>query len=94
MDGASVSESSLPRNLVESPLFLKQLSELGDVERLDEMLRGVMWELLPILKPLISFQDFTAFVLQRLESLIFPGGSRFPGFGFGLLILELAPSSC
>jgi hypothetical protein len=43
MDGASVSESNIPRNLVESPLYTKQLSELGDVERLDEVLRGVLW---------------------------------------------------
>lgn len=43
MDGAIVTSSSPPHQLVESELFSKQLSELGDVERLDEILRGVLW---------------------------------------------------
>lgn len=41
MDGTN--SNPLPRQLVESDLFLKQLSELGEIERLDEILRGVFW---------------------------------------------------
>lgn len=40
MDGK---DSRVFRTLVESELFTRQLQQLGDIERLDEILRGMLW---------------------------------------------------
>ena len=35
----------MPRNLIESAAFTRMLAELGDVKRLDDVLRGVCWSI-------------------------------------------------